>query len=399
MKKTRPERYDSHLIKIKNWAVYAGRLLSYGLRAYDTQDRFPFATAAAPKEAFHFNEEELSNSRTDGNLGPLSWTNLERKKSTGSLTDVLKSNKTTAFMIIKDDMILYEKYFEGRTRQSLFPSFSTAKSITSALIGIALDENLIPGIETPVQQILPEFRGAGYEKITVRNLLEMNSGFRHKYGTRPSDHLVISGYHPDAWPLSLKQKTDHRPGEVFNYNNYHTVLLGMILNRVSGLTPSKFLEKKLWQPIGAEHDARWNLTAPQGHEYMALGINASVIDYAKFARLYLRNGDWEGYRVISPEWVVSSTTTDPSAMGDSDYYDTQIGDVVNEYFAERGLYYSRHWWGNRLPSGGSDFYAIGMFGQYFYICPEKNTVILRMGRDYGDVRWWPDLFRQIAERL
>lgn len=377
--------------------TYIGRILRYGGNPYESSSKFPNHIIQKSDEPFYFTENStLVDSHAD-KFESITWMSSEGMR-TDNLMDMLEKNESLAFIVIRDDTILYEQYFDGCSRETLFPAFSVSKSITSALIGIALDEGLLPGIDVPVKKYLPDFNREGYEKITIRNLLEMNAGFEHRYGLSPGDDLVISSFHPNVTELAMKQKIRRAPGECFEYNNYNTILLGMILEKVTSMSPSEYLEKKIWQHIGMEQDASWNLSEENGFEYMGSGINAAIMDYAKFGRLYLNEGTWNSQQIINSSWIEESTTVDPSINGAEDYYDTQINDVVNEYFDNEG-YYSRHWWGSRNSNGSSDYYAVGMYGQYIYICPDKNMIIIRMGYDFGDVTWWPHVFKEITERF
>ena len=387
------------LITVSCTRTYVGRIIRYGRDYYNAQDKFPYRTITKADSPFFFGEDQDMSASASEKLKEISWLTYDETEKTDSLENMLEMNETRAFIIIKDDNIIYERYFEDCSRDTLFPSFSASKSITSAMIGIAVNEGLIESIDDPVQKYIPEFNRAGYEKIAIRNLLEMNSGFKHSYGLSPFSDLVISSAHTNITKLALKQKIIREPGASFEYNNYNTVLLGMILKEVSGVSPSVYLEQKLWRRIGTEYDAQWNLCGEDKMEYMASGINASIIDYAKFARLFLNYGDWDGASIISSAWIKSSTMTHPSENGDDDYYKSQLGDIVNKHFAENVYYYSRHWWGTQYPNRSTDYLAIGMFGQYFYVCPDKNMIIIRIGRDFGDIYWWPDIFRDITERF
>jgi CubicO group peptidase (beta-lactamase class C family) len=377
--------------------TYMGRLLRYRGNPYENLSKLPNHIIRKSDEPFLFAEDNTFADSHSDKFDSITWMTSDGPR-TDSLMDMLEDNESLAFLVIRDDIIVYEQYFDGRSRETLFPAFSVSKSITSALIGIAVDEGLLPGIDVPVKQYLPDFNREGYEKITIRNLLDMNAGFEHSYGLGPGDDLVISVLHPNVTELAMEQKIIRAPGECFEYNNYNTILLGMILENVTGMSPSEYLEKKIWQPIGTEQDASWSISGKNGFEYMGSGINAAIMDYAKFGRLYLNDGNWNSRQIINSSWIEESTTIDPSINGEEDYYDTQIGEVVNEYFDNEG-YYSSHWWGSRNANGSSDYYAVGIYGQYIYICPDKNMIILRMGRDFGDVTWWPHVFKEIADRF
>jgi CubicO group peptidase (beta-lactamase class C family) len=169
------------------------------------------------------------------------------------------------------------------------------------------------------------------------------------------------------------------PGIHFHYNNYNLVLLGMILERVTGGTVSQYLQEKIWKPLGMEFPASWSLDSRKSSmEKMESGLNARAIDFAKFGRLYLRRGDWNGRQILPESWVAESTTPDPHA-GWSNY----------KYL----------WWIPR--SGKGRFMAVGNLGQFIYVAPDKDCAILRFGR--GKPRNWqriyPQLFAALVDQL
>jgi CubicO group peptidase (beta-lactamase class C family) len=300
-----------------------------------------------------------------------------------SFNELLASTQTTAFLIIKDDRLFYENYFNGYERDSINTSFSVAKSFVSALVGIAIDEGLIDNVDDPITKYIPELRDkdSRYSAITIKNLLSMASGLRYVEEETPFSDDTKTYYDPNLRAIALSAVIEQEPGKTFHYNNYNYLLLGIILERATGMPVAKYMEEKLWKPLGMEAPASWSLDSEaSGFEKMESGINARAIDFAKFGRLYLNNGsNWNREQVISENWIKTSTsansTTDPSI-------EYQYGWWI--YPSQEGFDNNHH------------FSARGNLGQFIYIVPEESLIIVRHGYDFGNVNWI-NLFENIAK--
>ena len=305
------------------------------------------------------------------------------KEVTEPLETFLSDTGTTAFSVIRDDTLLYEKYFNGYDHNSTQTSFSVAKSFVSALVGIAIEEGYIGSVEDPITKYIPELREEpGMERITIRHLLTMSSGLKYSGeggGGGPFGDDAKTYYDPNPRELALTVEPEVEPGKRWEYNNYHPLLLGMILERATDRPVATYLSQKIWQPFGMEADASWSLDSKKdGFEKMESGINARAIDSATFGRLYLNRGEWNGKQVMPASWVEDSTqvdtTTDPA-----DFY---------QYF----------WWVDVARPEPGRFMARGNYGQFIYVAPDKDLVIVRMGESFGYNRW-PELLRSIADKV
>jgi CubicO group peptidase (beta-lactamase class C family) len=314
---------------------------------------------------------------------------LERNLVIGAggqeLDEFLRETDTLAFVVIHKDRLVRERYFGGSSRESLQTSFSVAKSFVSTLVGIAIDEGLIGSVDDRLTTYLPELaaRDSRFREIRLRDLLTMSSGIRYREGGFPSlGDDTYTYYGVDLRDVALKRvRIAGPPAVAWEYNNYHPLLLGLVLERTTGTSVSNFMATRLWQPLGAEADATWNLDSERsGFEKMESGLNATAVDYARFGRLLLHNGEWDGRRIVSKDWVRMATgadrTTDPA------YY--------------RGYRY--FWWLDVERPGR--FYAFGKYGQYIYVAPDADAVVVRFGRDWGvDNVTWLAAFRDIADQL
>jgi CubicO group peptidase (beta-lactamase class C family) len=294
-----------------------------------------------------------------------------------SLTEFLDSTDTTSFIVLKDGTILDETYANGYTRDSIVTSFSVAKSFTSALIGIAIQEGYIGNIDDPIAMYLPELRGRGLDGTTIRDLLIMSSGtaFAHQSTEPPLNTLPFNDdtrttYYPDIRGLvfSVGPGADP-PGTVFDYNKMVPGLLGVILERTTHRPVSQYLQEKIWQPLGMEYPASWSLDSTySGFERMESGLNARAIDFAKFGQLCLDKGSWNGATLVSAAWVDESTTPDPS-----DHRPW----LSSRPWKDAGGYCKYLWWGRNRPDGTYTYMAWGDRGQFIYVSPSDHVVIVR----------------------
>ena len=302
----------------------------------------------------------------------------------GSVEDLLGDADTWAFLIVHDDTLVAERYSGDAHRDTLQTSFSVAKSFLSTLVGIAIDDGAIHSVSDPVTAYVPELaeRDTGFDQITLRDLLTMSSGIRYEEQSLPLPwgDDVNTYYGTDLRDLALNgTQIERAPGHTWHYNNYNPLLLGLVLERATGMSVSDFMATRLWRPLGAEDDATWSLDSQgSGFEKMESGLNAAPVDYARFGELFLHRGRWNGAQIVSRNWVheatAADTTTDPA-----EHY---------QYF----------WWIDTTRPGR--FYALGNLGQYIYVAPDADTVIVRLGSDWGVSNGaWVATFRRIADQL
>jgi CubicO group peptidase (beta-lactamase class C family) len=369
---------------------YALRLIRMGESDVKDYLRFPERVIAASTEPVLL----------ENNLHPEWFQSIEYsyggKNYRSSVDELMQKIWTQALIIIQDDQVVYEQYYNGYQRDSIVTSFSSVKSFNSAMVGIAIDEGLISSVNDPVILYLPELAGRGIDKMTLRDLLLMSSGIEYIEDENlfpllgaPFSDDARTYYYPDLQQLALREvRNGSEPvGEFMHYNNYHPILEGMILERVTGMPVAAYLQKTIWQPMGAEYSASWSLDSEAtAFEKMESGLNARAIDFARFGLLFLHNGRWNGRQVVPEAWVIESTTPDPTDQ--REWY------AWSEY-PQAGGYYKYHWWGYVRPDGHYDFLAAGAHGQYIYVCPQKNLVIARFGENDQPL----DSFRDVLYSL
>ena len=367
-------------------AEYTLRLLRWGdADVYDYQ-KFPERMIPASSEPFRFDVDLAETAvSTQFSSNPI---------IDGDFEQFLIDTGTQAFLVIQNDTILYETYFNGASRDSIVTSFSMAKSYASTLVGIAIAEGHIQSVDDPITDYLPELvnRDPAFANITIRDLLLMSSGIHYAEFPFVNGDDAKTYYYPDLRDLALNQtEIDGTPGETFLYNNYHPLLLGMILERATGMPVADYLAQKIWQPIGAEFDGSWSLDE-RSFEKMESGINGRAVDFAKFGRLILHQGNWNGDQIVPATWIKDATNPDPSRTGH--YYSDGF------YEAFPNGYYKYMWWGLTRDDAANDFAALGNHGQFIYLSPHKNLIIVRHGEKYGiPASAWMQLFYEYASGI
>jgi len=308
--------------------------------------------------------------------------------------EFLRDSRTTGFLVIQNDSIVYENYFLGNTETTRNISWSMAKSFISALIGIAVEDGHIQSVMQNVEKYCPQLKGSGYEGVTIKDVLQMSTGvaFNEDYGDFNSDinrwgRGFAMGDSQDEFAATLVRERE--PGSVNHYVSINTHVLGMVIKAATGRTITDYMQEKLWTPMGMEHDAYW-LIDGEGMEMVLGGLNATLRDYAKIGSMYMHNGNWNGSQIVPTDWVRVSTTPDaPHVMpGGGGFFG-----------------YGYQWW---IPPGtDGEYMAIGVYNQNIYINPTTKTVIAKLSanHDYNDGSYLPSrddfaigMYRAIAEQ-
>jgi CubicO group peptidase (beta-lactamase class C family) len=370
------------------WVIVAGpvtvfRIIRYGDTDIDDWSHYPGRTLQAGDAPFRFAHRAEEVRIPDGTL-------LDYGHE-GELDRILEANDSIAFLIIRDDTILYERYFQEHGPKSLSQVFSVSKSFTSALIGMAIDDGYIQGRDQAIADFVPELADAGFDKVTIAHLLTMTSGSNYKENDNPFGEHVILNYTPRLRSRILRVKMRHEPGAVFRYKSGDNALLALALDRALGEeTLSTYAERRLWRPLGMAYDGVWTLDreGEDGLEKSWCCLAATARDIAKLGRLYLNRGVWDGEQVLAETWVKQSTSA-------------QIPDAVwPEMFADAGWSnYGYQWW--LASEEMEDYFALGKDGQFLYVNSKADTIVLRLGWSTGDLvsSQWIAMFQRIVKEL
>lgn len=347
-----------------------GRFVIYNFADVNDHKKFPNRIIEKPREPFNF-KYKLKDT-----LVKKTTLTIKDKTKNYSFEEYLELNNTVAFVVIKKDTVIYERYFDNYTKESIVPSFSMAKSVTSMLIGCAIDDGFIKSIDEPVSNYLPELQKNGFDKVTISQLLNMSSGidFNESY-YNPFGNAASIYYGRNLKKEISKLKLEKNTNSSFSYSSGDSQVLGLVLEAsLKGKKISKYLEEKIWIPLGMEYEASWSLDKNEGVEKTFCCLNSVAIDYAKLGRLFLKDGNWNGKQIISKSWVEKTTKPENNISG--------------------VWYYQNHWWINNIND--KSFYAQGILGQYIYVNPKTETIIVRLGKSSGKYQNWNSLFHQIA---
>ncbi|WP_159636432.1 serine hydrolase domain-containing protein [Sphingobacterium composti Ten et al. 2007 non Yoo et al. 2007] len=280
-----------------------------------------------------------------------------KSSSTPVLDSIHLANKSIAYLIIKNDSIWFEKYYDGFNEKSLTNSFSMAKSITAALLGKALELGYIISLDEKVKTYLPELQGEYADELTIRDLATMRSGLEwdEKYYS-PFSITTKAYFYKDISKAMLELPIKDKPNQKFKYQSGDTQLLGMVLAKALPVSLSEFLSEHFWKPMGAENDALWQFSPQDGVEKTYCCIASNARDFARFGKLYTQNGRWGDKQLLDSSYVQNSITP---ATPDSQNYG-----------------YS--WWLNEYK-GKKVFYMDGHLGQFVISIPADNILIVRLG--------------------
>lgn len=377
-------------MSIANSPTYAWRVLRYG--GSDTQDYKIFPERIIANDT-SYSVIQRGDQGTPHEVEYSYNGHLRREIR----DDLLKRTDTRAFLIIKNDQLILETYLKS-SRKEVNTSFSAAKSFDSALIGSAIADGKIGSVNDVVIKYIPEIAGRGLDTLTIRDLLMMNSGIRYlnndeiPFYKDPFADDAFTYYSPDLRKIALSVKPGGAPiGKAFHYNNYHPLLEGLIIERVTGMHVAEYLQKRIWKPMGAEFPASWSLdTEASGFEKMESGINARAVDYARFGLIFLHNGFWNGVQILPEAWIREST--EPLRP------DTRTWETMKRW-PSYGGYYKYHWWGINNADGTYDFYAHGKYDQIVYVAPRKNVVIVRLGNAPDGKVTWPLVIHNLIDEL
>jgi CubicO group peptidase (beta-lactamase class C family) len=274
------------------------------------------------------------------------------------LEDYHKNQRTVAYLIIKNDSILYEKYYDGFDKDTKSNSFSVVKSMVTAMLGIALKEGTIKSLDQKVIEFIPELKGPYASSVTVGDLSSMASGQKWGEAYYNPFSVTSAAYFVNSLDtLILNQPIHKKPGQTFHYQSGTTQLLGMVIKRATGKKLSDYLSEKLWKSMGAEHPALWQLDSDEsGMEKAFCCLASNARDFARFGKLFKNNGQWDGQQLLDSSFVALALK--PRFQESPEY---GYGWWLDNY-KDRKVYMMR-----------------GHLGQYVLVVPDEDLIVVRLG--------------------
>jgi CubicO group peptidase (beta-lactamase class C family) len=279
-------------------------------------------------------------------------------EETEELAAINKDRETKAFLVIKNDSIVFEKYFDGYSESSKSNSFSMAKSITVTLLGKAIMDGKIKSLDQPVGDFFDEYKTGLGAELTVGNLASMSSGMKWNEKYYSIINITSESYFSnDLRSLILNQKIIEKPGQKFRYSSGDTQLLGMIIEKATNTNLSDYLRNNFTNPMGFENEALWQLDSEEsGMEKAYCCFASNAKDFARFGKLYKNNGKWNNKILLDSTFINKATNP-----------------VFNA-----SPYYGYGWW--LYNYNGKKVYTMnGHRGQFVIVFPEEDIIIVRLG--------------------
>ena len=325
---------------------------------------------------------EYFDNREIKSANPQPWA-LHKQYNTIDESDKLKElndeRKTKSFLVIKNDSILFEKYYDGHKQTDISNSFSVAKSIVTSMMGKAIMEGKIKSLDQPVSDFFEEYKNGLASELTVGDLASMSSGMKWNEKYYSVINITSESYFTnDLRSVILRQEIENKPGQSFRYSSGDTQLLAMVIEKATGTNISDYLTEKFWEPMGAERSALWQIDSEEyGMEKAYCCIAATARDFARFGKLYINKGQWGEKEIL-----------------DSSFVDLSLKPVFDD-----SPFYGYGWWLYEY-NGKRVFTMNGHRGQFVISFPDDNIIIVRQG-DYnmkGRVsNQSGDLYNYIAE--
>lgn len=314
------------------------------------------------------------------------------------LVPLLETTGTTALVVVTGGRVVLEWYGGGLAREVPGRVFSVTKSFASALVGAAIADGFLPGLEVTVAEVLPEFAARPTGRLSLRHLLEMRSGLRFRDGPQPWTDDAICYLSPDCRAAARRVPVTDPVGAAFHYNDYHPFLVGMMLERAVGVPIETYAEGRLWHRIGAAFPASLTIDSRRhGFVHLESGLNATALDLARFGLMMLRGGRVGSDQVLPADWVRLSTGPE-GARRDPAWFARYAGKPWGRVFATGKYFYKLFWWGHEPEPGDADFFAMGALGAHLYVSPRLDTVIVRLSSRFPPGMWWPPVLRQLAKQ-
>jgi CubicO group peptidase (beta-lactamase class C family) len=338
------------LIAFNAWILISGQTWIYKALVYnfvDIDDRAIFTQRQVP------------------NGTPRPWplaANYNKVKPDTATENELIRERSVAWLVIHNDSILYEAYWEGFGDSALSNSFSMSKSVIGVLTGIALKEGAIKNLDQRVDEFIPEYKNDSKGKLTLRHLITMSAALSWDEAYSSLFSVTTEAYYgKDLKGLMDGLEVVGTPGKDYYYQGGATQLLAMVIMRATGKNLSEYCSEKLWKPIGAEYPAEWTIDREGGMEKASCCIYSNARDFARIGALYLHLGNMYGNQLVDTSFVLESIMPAP---------------LLNE--GKPNLEYGYQWWISEVD-GNKIFYCRGILGQYIVAVPSKNIIMVRLG--------------------
>ncbi len=308
-----------------------------------------------------------------------------------SLDDYMNKYPVTSLLILRGNNILYEKYQYARNDKHLFLGQSMTKSVTSLAVGLLVADGKINNINDRIDKYVPELKNCVMGAVTIKNILGMNNGlaFAERYDGKDdiTKYATIKAKEGRAKALCAFTKQEKDQGELFNYAGINSEALILLVRKLINGSASDYVSTRIWQKIGTEQPAKW-LIDGENTEFGLSFFNATTRDWGRLGRLLANDGQWQGEQILPSDFLINATSIDkqpPSQWpGNAQYHGQRVG-------------YGWQFW--LVDSPKRQFFMRGLYGQFVYIDPQSQLVIVQTAVDEHHQTYYPllQMFRALAD--
>lgn len=297
-----------------------------------------------------------------------SWVDAKINGKFASLDQMIEETNTTAFIVIQDDSIIYERYANGVKLGDITQVFSVTKVFVTTLLGMAIQDGFISSIHQPVSDFLPEYATDEYKDLSLFHLAQMQSGLNYdEYGRLLQ--TVKFYYNKNVREAIRKPQAKYEPGKVFTYKSIDTQILGACIEKAVGKPFVEYFTERLWMNLAPEDTAMWSTDSPEQQELKYYGgLNVSARDLAKFGMMIANDGKYRGKQLLDPAFL--------------NFCD-------DEEFRNGEDTYCNGWWYDQCDAAFNAYFGAGFNGQIMFVNETTNTVIVRLGKNKGGLVWYP----------
>ncbi len=310
-----------------------------------------------------FDKNTLSKS-TQPKPWPVSE-NYNKNAPSDELLQFFKDRQTCAFLVIKDGQIVYENYWEEYTKETISGSFSMAKTVNAILIGKLIEQGKVK-VTDDIKKLVPQLTQVKEGELTLRDVLTMSANLDWSESYWNIFSLTAESYYGDDLDKlmgKLKVRKDKQQGKLWEYQSACTQILGYVIKNATGKSVAENAQQYLWEPLGAESDALWS-TDKNGMEKSFCCLNATARDFARLGQMVLQHGKWDTLQLIDSTYIHDMTTA-ATGLKDKD------GNTLDWYGYQTWII---HYEGHTIP------YFRGILGQFIYVIPNENAVVVRLGK-------------------
>ncbi|MEM7779409.1 MAG: serine hydrolase [Pseudomonadota bacterium] len=299
-----------------------------------------------------------------------------------------EGQNSTAFLVARDGELVFERYWQGTKRDTRFNPQSMSKTVLAMLVGIAIDRGEIASVDDPVSTYLPEWSGEARGAITLRQMLWMSAGLEQGddgfgYAVTLDNPIVRHSLGSDFTKLLFSLEPVAEPATAFDYNNQVNQLIGVVLERATGMEYEVMLSERLWKPLGLR-TAAMPLDREGGMALTSCCILSRPIDWLRLGELFLNGGRYDGEQIVPESWLEEMTQPSPTYPG----YGYQVWVHDQRIGGERPPLVPLVPWQSEPFASEQVIIFHGHGGQRTYVMPDKGLVIVRAARAWPDA--WDD---------